>query len=73
MIFDGNVAQGTWEAVNYNAAVKRSRGAEYRHEESAKVLFQDGHIAAFKAEDFKGGRGIGAPDAKGKKYIFANR
>ncbi len=73
MIFDGNVAQGTWEAVNYNAAVKRSRGAEYRHEDSANVLFQDGHIAAFKAEDFKGGRGIGAPDAKGKKYIFASR
>ena len=73
MIFDGNIAQGTWEAINYNAAVKRSRGAEYRHNETANVLFQDGHIAAFTAEDFKGGRGIGAPDAKGKKYIFASR
>jgi prepilin-type processing-associated H-X9-DG protein len=73
MIFDGNLAQGSWEAIRYNAEVKRSRGAEYRHNETANVLFQDGHIAAYKAEDFKGGRGIGSPDAKGKKYIFASR
>lgn len=73
MIFDGNFAQGTWEAVNFNQKSNRSRGAEYRHDGSANVLFQDGHIAQFKPEDFKGGRGIGAPDAKGKKYIFASR
>lgn len=73
MIFDGNLAQGTWEAIRYNAETKRSRGVEYRHNESANVLFQDGHIAEFKPEDFKGGRGIGSPDAKGKKYIFATK
>ena len=73
MIFDGNLAQGTWEAIRYNAATKRSRGVEYRHDNTANTLFQDGHIAPMTPEKFKGGRGIGSPDAKGKDYIFASR
>ena len=73
MIFDGNLGQGTWEAIRYNKETKRSRGAEYRHDGKANTLFQDGHIAVMAPEDFAGGRGIGAPDAKGKKYIFASR
>lgn len=73
MIFDGNLAQGTWEGIRYNTETKKSRGVEYRHNDAANTLFQDGHIAQYKPEDFEGGRGIGAPDAKGDKYIFASK
>ena len=73
MTFDGNMSQGTWEIIRYNAKTKVSKGVEYRHDDSANVLFQDGHIAAFKPADFKGGRGIGTPDEGGNKYTFARR
>ena len=73
MILDGNIPQGTWEAIRCNPETKRSKGAEYRHNGTANVLFQDGHIAALKPENFTGGRGLGSPDAKGKGYIFASK